>query len=73
MMYFNKINALPGTITHSNGKSFFDEESDDGFVISDLQSSSTPFNLYSALERFGDTITEENEGRKLIEIMLVYC
>ncbi|XP_071169793.1 uncharacterized protein [Mytilus edulis] len=52
-MYFNKRN--------SNGKSFFDEESDDGFVISDLQSSSTPFNLYSALERFGDTITEENE------------
>lgn len=72
-MYFNKRNALPGTITHSNGQSFFDEESDDGFVISDLQSSSTPFNLYSALERFGDTITEENEGIKLIEIMLVYC
>ncbi|XP_063434559.1 uncharacterized protein LOC134715929 [Mytilus trossulus] len=60
-MYFNKRNALQGTIPHSNGKSFFDEESDDGFVISDLQNSSRPYNLYSALERFGETITEENE------------
>ncbi|XP_052101985.1 uncharacterized protein LOC127735740 [Mytilus californianus] len=60
-MFSNKRNAIPGTITRSSGNSFFDDEDDDGVVISELQNSSRPFNLYSALESFGDTITEENE------------
>lgn len=61
-MFSNKRNELPGTITHSNGHSFFlNDEDDDGVFISELQNFSRPFNLYSALESLGDTITEENE------------